>query len=63
MLGQIEPVLIEGPARKNPTELMGRTSNNRVVNFAGPASLIGQIHAVRITQTNPHTLRGELVNH
>ncbi|NBT72948.1 MAG: tRNA (N6-isopentenyl adenosine(37)-C2)-methylthiotransferase MiaB, partial [Betaproteobacteria bacterium] len=49
MLGQVEPVLIEGPARKDPTELMGRTSNNRVVNFAGPASLIGQIHAVRIT--------------
>jgi tRNA-2-methylthio-N6-dimethylallyladenosine synthase len=62
MLGQVEPVLIEGPARKDPTELMGRTSNNRVVNFAGPASLIGQIHDVRITQTNPHTLRGELVN-
>lgn len=60
MLGQVEPVLIEGPARKDPTELMGRTSNNRVVNFAGPAGLIGQIHAVRITQTNPHTLRGEL---
>ncbi|MFZ9104848.1 MAG: tRNA (N6-isopentenyl adenosine(37)-C2)-methylthiotransferase MiaB, partial [Burkholderiaceae bacterium] len=39
MLGQVEPVLIEGPARKDPTELMGRTSNNRVVNFAGPASL------------------------
>ena len=35
MLGQVEPVLIEGPARKDPTELMGRTSNNRVVNFAG----------------------------
>ncbi|MFZ9176839.1 MAG: tRNA (N6-isopentenyl adenosine(37)-C2)-methylthiotransferase MiaB [Burkholderiaceae bacterium] len=62
MLGQIEPVLIEGPARKNPTELMGRTSNNRVVNFAGPASLIGDIYPVRITQANPHTLRGELVN-
>jgi tRNA-2-methylthio-N6-dimethylallyladenosine synthase len=61
MLGQVEPVLIEGPARKDPTELMGRTSNNRVVNFAGPASLIGQIHSVRISQTNPHTLRGELV--
>ncbi|MFZ9103449.1 MAG: tRNA (N6-isopentenyl adenosine(37)-C2)-methylthiotransferase MiaB, partial [Burkholderiaceae bacterium] len=34
MLSQVEPVLIEGPARKDPTELMGRTSNNRVVNFA-----------------------------
>ena len=62
MLGHIEPVLIEGPARKDPTELMGRTSNNRVVNFAGPANLVGQIHPVRVTQTNPHTLRGELVN-
>jgi tRNA-2-methylthio-N6-dimethylallyladenosine synthase len=61
MLDQVEPVLIEGPARKDPTELMGRTSNNRVVNFAGPTGLIGQIQPVRITQTNPHTLRGELV--
>jgi tRNA-2-methylthio-N6-dimethylallyladenosine synthase len=62
LLGQDEPVLVEGRARKNPAELMGRTSSNRVVNFAGPAEAIGQIRLVRITQTNPHTLRGEMVN-
>src|SRR5690554_6584586 len=32
MVGRIEPVLVEGPSKKDPSELMGRTENNRVVN-------------------------------
>lgn len=34
MVGGVEKVLVEGPSRKNPAELCGRTENNRVVNFA-----------------------------
>ena len=37
MVGSVQSVLIEGPSRKNPQELCGRTSNNRMVNFALPA--------------------------
>jgi tRNA-2-methylthio-N6-dimethylallyladenosine synthase len=60
MVGRVESVLIEGPSRKNPRELAGRTSNNRVVNFAGPARLAGTLADVRITAALAHTLRGEI---
>ena len=40
---------------------MGRTDCNRVVNFAGPARLSGQMVDVRITETRSYTLRGEVV--
>jgi tRNA-2-methylthio-N6-dimethylallyladenosine synthase len=59
MVGRVEPVLVVGQARKDPTELSGRTENNRVVNFAGPASWVGRLVPVRITAARPHSLRGE----
>ncbi|EQD66596.1 tRNA-I(6)A37 thiotransferase enzyme MiaB, partial [mine drainage metagenome] len=42
MVGSVQSVLVEGPSKKNPQELSGRTENNRTVNFPGPASLRGQ---------------------
>jgi len=57
-------ILVEGPSRKNPQELMGRTECNRAVNFSGgeqPARLIGQMIDVRITEAMPHSLRGALI--
>ena len=59
MIGGVERVLVEGPARKNPAELAGRTGCNRVVNFAGPAALIGGYAELRIAAAMAHTLRGE----
>ena len=53
--------LVEGPSRKDPNELMGRTECNRTVNFAGPQRLAGQMVDVTITQALPHSLRGEVV--
>ncbi|MBA1364631.1 tRNA (N6-isopentenyl adenosine(37)-C2)-methylthiotransferase MiaB [Burkholderia gladioli] len=65
MVGRIERILVEGPSRKDPNELAGRTENNRVVNFPAPlashARLIGQMIDVRINHAYPHSLRGELV--
>ncbi len=60
MVGSLQTVLIEGRSRKSETELAGRTANNRVVNFPGPASLNGSLVEVRITAALPHSLRGEL---
>ncbi|WP_462168948.1 tRNA (N6-isopentenyl adenosine(37)-C2)-methylthiotransferase MiaB [Pseudoalteromonas lipolytica] len=54
-------ILVEGPSKKNPMELRGRTENNRVVNFEGPHSVIGQFVDVRITEALPNSLRGELI--
>jgi tRNA-2-methylthio-N6-dimethylallyladenosine synthase len=60
MVGSLQRVLVEGPSRKDPGELAGRTENNRVVNFAGDPGLVGQLLALRITSALPHSLRGEL---
>jgi tRNA-2-methylthio-N6-dimethylallyladenosine synthase len=37
MVGSVQKVLVEGPSRKDPNEMAGRTDNNRVVNFPAPA--------------------------
>eukprot|EP01036_Dinobryon_divergens_P052123 gene52123-69741_t len=59
--GTVQRILVEGRARKNAEELMGRTECNRIVNFAGPARLLGQMIDVRITEALPHSLRGEVL--
>ena len=61
MVGTVQRILVEGHARKDATELAGRTDNNRVVNFPGAARLINQFIDVRITSALPHSLRGEVV--
>jgi tRNA-2-methylthio-N6-dimethylallyladenosine synthase len=60
-VGTVQRILVEGPSRKDPDELMGRTECNRIVNFAGPQRLVGQMVDVTITQAMPHSLRAEVV--
>ena len=60
MVGTTQRVLVEGPSRKDPNELSGRTENNRVVNFAGAPRLVGHLVDLAITSALPHSLRGEL---
>lgn len=60
MVGSTQAVLVEGPSRKDATELAGRTGNNRVVNFAGSPRLIGQLIDLTITAALPHSLRGQV---
>ena len=61
MVGTRQRVLVEGHARKDARELAARTGNNRVVNFAGPAHLVGRYVDVEITLAYPHSLRGRLM--
>ena len=64
MVGTMQRILIEGPSKKDPQELQGRTENNRVVNFAGGPNatrLIGQMIDIKIVQDYHYSLRGELV--
>ncbi len=60
MIGSQQRILVEGPARRGDGLLSGRTENNRVVNFAGEPSLIGDFVTVTITEALPNSLRGEL---
>jgi tRNA-2-methylthio-N6-dimethylallyladenosine synthase len=61
MVGSVQRVLVEGKSKKDASELAGRTENNRVVNFAGNERLLGHYVEVRITEAQPHSLRGEIV--
>ena len=60
-VGTVQKILVEGHARKDASELMGRTECNRIVNFKGPSRLVGQMIDVHITQAYPHSLRAEVV--
>ena len=60
MVGSVQSVLVEGASKKDASELAGRTSNNRVVNFRGASRLRGQIIDVAITGALAHSLRGEV---
>src|SRR5438105_1865350 len=62
MVGTRQRLLIERAAKRNARELAGRTANNRWVNFAGPATLIGRFVDVLITEALPHSLRGRLAD-
>ena len=64
MVGSTQRILVERPARKDKSDMAGRTECNRVVNFpAGPQAerLIGQMIDVRVTEPLGHSLRGELI--
>ena len=60
MVGTVQRVLVERPAKKDVRELAGRTENNRWVNFAGPTELIDRFVDVVVTEARPHSLRGRL---
>ena len=62
MVGGVQRLLVEGPSRKNPLELAGRTECNRIVNFpCTDYSLIGEFMDVEIAAALPNSLRGTLL--
>ncbi|MCC5864565.1 MAG: tRNA (N6-isopentenyl adenosine(37)-C2)-methylthiotransferase MiaB [Wenzhouxiangella sp.] len=63
MVGTVQRVVVEGPSKKDCQELAGRTENNRVVNFPGPAELAGRMVDVTITAALANSLRGRLASH
>jgi tRNA-2-methylthio-N6-dimethylallyladenosine synthase len=60
MLGSVQKVLVERPAKRDPRQLAGRTENSRWVNFDGPSSLMNRFAEVVITEAMPNSLRGRL---
>jgi len=61
MVGSVQRVLVEGPSRRDPNELTGKTENMRSVNFAAPARLIGGFVDVLMTEAMANSLRGRVV--
>ena len=61
MIDSEQRILVEGPSKKNPMELSGRTENNRVVNFEGTPDMIGGFVDVKITDVFANSLRGDVL--
>ncbi len=61
MLNSTQRILVVSKSKKSPQQLAGRTECNRVVNFDGTESLIGQFVTVYITEVLPNSLRGRLI--
>ncbi|GAB3728292.1 tRNA (N6-isopentenyl adenosine(37)-C2)-methylthiotransferase MiaB [Luteimonas pelagia] len=60
MVGSVQRVLVEGPSRKDPNELTGKTENMRSVNFPGPPRLVGRFVDVVVTEAMSNSLRGRV---
>ena len=58
-IGTVKEILIDGRSKRGGM-LTGRTRGNRVVNVAGPASLMGSVVTVRITSAGVNSLTGEI---
>jgi tRNA-2-methylthio-N6-dimethylallyladenosine synthase len=62
-VGRVEEVAVEGPSRRDPSVLTGRTGQNKLVHFASPTPLrVGTYATVRVTDAAAHHLKGELVD-
>jgi tRNA-2-methylthio-N6-dimethylallyladenosine synthase len=62
-VGRTEEVVVEGPSRKDPSVITGRTRQNKLVHFASASPLrVGTYAEVLVTGAAPHFLRGELVD-
>jgi len=60
MVGSVQSVLVEGPSRKDPNELTGKTENMRSVNFPGHARMVGRFVDVVITEAMANSLRARV---
>ncbi len=61
-IGRIEEVVIEGPAKREPDQVTGRTRQNKLVHLAAADGLrTGAYATVVITDAANHYLHGELV--
>jgi tRNA-2-methylthio-N6-dimethylallyladenosine synthase len=58
----LREILVEGPSKTGGTQWMGRTQQNRIVNFESPVDLTGRLVPVRIVAAYSHSLRGEVMD-
>ncbi|GAB4291182.1 MAG: tRNA (N6-isopentenyl adenosine(37)-C2)-methylthiotransferase MiaB [Methylophaga sp.] len=61
MVGTTQRILVEREAQRGEGDMAGRTENNRVINFQGDPSLIGQFVDVLVEQAFSNSLRGKLL--
>ena len=62
-VGRVEEILVEGPSKRDPAVISGRTAQNKLVHVPGGDAGLrpGAFAEVRIVSAGPHFLRGELI--
>ena len=60
-VGLVEEVIVEGPSKKDPAVLTGRTAQNKLIHFASESLRAGTFADVRVTEGRTQYLLGELV--
>ncbi len=62
-VGAVEEATVEGPSKKDPGVLTGRTRRNTLVHFAPTRPVrVGSYVSVRVTDAGAHHLRGEMLD-
>src|SRR4051812_46635846 len=59
--GRVEEVVVEGPSKRDPSVLSGRTRQNKLVHFGNADLPVGTVATLRVTSAAPHHMSGELV--
>jgi tRNA-2-methylthio-N6-dimethylallyladenosine synthase len=59
-IGKEVEVLVEGPSKRNPDKLTGRTRQNHIAVFDGESELVGSLVKVTVMEATPLTLFCEL---
>lgn len=60
-VGRVEEVIVEGPSKKDPTVLTGRTAHNKLIHFASDPLRVGTFANVRVTEGRTNYMLGDLV--
>ncbi len=61
LVGKEFEILVESKSQKGSKDLMGRTTQNKIINFSGPPEILGRFARVRVTNFFPNSLLGELI--
>jgi tRNA-2-methylthio-N6-dimethylallyladenosine synthase len=59
LVGKQVEILVEGPSKKNPERLTGRTRCNKIVVFEGAERHVGEVMDVRVVKAGSFTLYAE----
>lgn len=60
-VGREVEVLVEGRSKKDAKKMTGRTRENKLVNFSGDDSMIGQLKTVHIDKSHSFSLSGTVI--
>ncbi len=58
LVGRRVEILVEGPSKRNPERLTGRTRCNKIVVFEGGDAVVGKLREVKVARAGSFTLYG-----